>query len=60
VDIANATFVASVDALVKANLLSAADVAAVQALATRKTSIAIRTFGVPVSPADVAFARSDK
>ena len=60
VDIANPTFTATVAALKTAGLLDDGDVAAVQALATRSTSIAIRTFGVPVSAADVAHARSLK
>mgnify|MGYP001329958917 CR=1 FL=1 len=58
VDIANSQFTGTVASLLSAGLLDAGDVAAVQSLATRATSIAIRVFGVPVSAADVAYARS--
>ena len=58
VDIANSQFTGTVASLLSAGLLDASDVAAVQSLATRATSIAIRVFGVPVSAADVAYARS--
>lgn len=58
VDISNPTFAATVAALKTAGLLDDGDIAAVQALATYTTSVAIRTFGVPVSAADVAHARS--
>ena len=58
VDIANFQFTGTVAALLSAGLLDAADIAAMQSLTTRPTSIAIRVFGVPVSEADVAHARS--
>ena len=58
VDIGNPQFTHTVAALLSAGLLDADDIAAVQSLATRTTSIAIRIFGSPVTSADIAHARS--
>jgi len=58
VDITNPQFTGQVAALKTASLIDDGDIAAIQALATRTTSTAIRVFGVPVGAADVTRARS--
>lgn len=58
VDITDPQFTGQVVALKTASLIDDGDIAAIQALATRTTSTAIRVFGVTVAAADVAHARS--